>query len=67
MYILEHRHLAVQCPENWIPHGNNCYLFAYLAVPWITAFRNCQTVGSILADVESESEQAFLESRNDNL
>ncbi|XP_056005500.1 uncharacterized protein LOC130050218 isoform X5 [Ostrea edulis] len=57
----EHRHLAVECASDWTPYDKNCYRLYTSTKSWTEAFIACQSVGSILVDIESASEQTFLQ------
>ena len=49
-----------KCPYDWVEFAGNCYKYNIAHVNWIQAEMSCQSVGSNLASVHSEEENAFL-------
>ncbi|XP_065145801.1 ladderlectin-like isoform X2 [Paramisgurnus dabryanus] len=49
-----------KCPRGWKPFGVQCYKFYSHAVNWVTAEKNCQSVGANLASVHNTAENNFL-------
>ncbi|XP_077072807.1 ladderlectin-like [Siphateles boraxobius] len=50
----------VKCPYGWTNFGLRCYKYFSQSVTWITAEKNCQTLGANLASVHSKMENDFL-------
>ncbi|KAK7138320.1 hypothetical protein R3I94_013821 [Phoxinus phoxinus] len=50
----------VKCPRGWKSFGPRCYQYFSQSVRWITAERNCQTLGANLASVHDKPENDFL-------
>lgn len=52
--------LAEKCPYGWTNFGIRCYKYFSQSATWITAEKNCQTLGGNLASVHSKPENDFL-------
>ncbi|XP_056109135.1 ladderlectin-like isoform X1 [Rhinichthys klamathensis goyatoka] len=52
--------LSRRCPTTWIKLGLRCYKFISHPTNWITAERNCQSLGANLASVRNKLENKFL-------
>ncbi|XP_056109125.1 ladderlectin-like [Rhinichthys klamathensis goyatoka] len=52
--------LARRCPATWIKFRLRCYKFFSHPARWITAQRNCQSLGANLASVHKKRENDFL-------
>ncbi|XP_077057538.1 ladderlectin-like [Siphateles boraxobius] len=48
------------CPLEWTDFGLRCYKYFSQSVTWITAERNCQSLGGNLASVHDQPENDFL-------
>ncbi|XP_073724632.1 galactose-specific lectin nattectin-like [Misgurnus anguillicaudatus] len=51
---------AELCPRGWKRFGVQCYKYFSHAVTWVTAEKNCQSVGANLASVHNTAENNFL-------
>ncbi|XP_039519537.1 ladderlectin-like isoform X1 [Pimephales promelas] len=51
---------AGRCPAEWRTFGLGCYKYFSDASNWITAEKNCQSLGANLASVRNELENDFL-------
>ncbi|XP_039538835.1 C-type mannose receptor 2-like [Pimephales promelas] len=49
-----------RCPATWTQYGLRCYKFISHPTNWITAQRNCQSLGANLASVHNKLENKFL-------
>ncbi|XDV50455.1 hypothetical protein PO909_019511 [Leuciscus waleckii] len=49
-----------ECPYGWTNFGLRCYKYFSHSVNWITAEKNCQSLGANLASVHNERENEFL-------
>ncbi|XP_077083159.1 ladderlectin-like [Siphateles boraxobius] len=52
--------LARKCPATWMQYGLRCYKFISNPATWITAEKNCQSLGANLASVRNKLENNFL-------
>ncbi|XP_048015914.1 ladderlectin-like [Megalobrama amblycephala] len=52
--------LAKTCPVGWTNFGLRCYKYISQPANWITAERNCQSLGANLASVRNKMEKNFL-------
>ncbi|RXN28935.1 galactose-specific lectin nattectin-like protein [Labeo rohita] len=52
--------LSRKCPYGWINFGVRCFKFFSSTVHWVTAEKNCQSLGANLASIHSKIEQEFL-------
>ncbi|XDV24121.1 hypothetical protein PO909_028382, partial [Leuciscus waleckii] len=52
--------LDSRCPAGWIKFGLRCYKYFSHPTNWITAERNCQSLGANLASVRNTLENDFL-------
>ncbi|XP_077083163.1 ladderlectin-like [Siphateles boraxobius] len=52
--------LARRCPATWTKLGLRCYKYFSHPSNWITAERNCQSLGANLASVRNKLENDFL-------
>ncbi|XP_056109128.1 ladderlectin-like isoform X3 [Rhinichthys klamathensis goyatoka] len=52
--------LSRRCPATWIKLALRCYKFISDPSNWITAERNCQSLGANLASVRNNLENKFL-------
>ncbi|CAM4660620.1 unnamed protein product [Leuciscus chuanchicus] len=52
--------LTRRCPPGWIQFGLRCYKYFSQSTIWLTAERNCQSLGANLASVRNKLENDFL-------
>ncbi|KAK9962753.1 hypothetical protein ABG768_008105 [Culter alburnus] len=52
--------LVMKCPTGWSNFGLRCFKYFPQSVNWITAERNCQSLGANLASVHNKLENDFL-------
>ncbi|XP_039522302.1 ladderlectin-like isoform X2 [Pimephales promelas] len=52
--------LSRRCPATWTKYGLRCFKFFSHPTNWITAERNCQSIGANLASVSNKLENGFL-------
>ncbi|XP_048017264.1 ladderlectin-like [Megalobrama amblycephala] len=52
--------LVMKCPAGWSSFGLRCFKYFPQSVYWITAERNCQSLGAHLASVHNKPENDFL-------
>ncbi|XDV23696.1 hypothetical protein PO909_028161 [Leuciscus waleckii] len=52
--------LARKCPATWIKFRRRCYKYFSHPTKWITAEKNCQSLGANLASVRKKLENDFL-------
>ncbi|KAK9976951.1 hypothetical protein ABG768_018772 [Culter alburnus] len=52
--------LVMKCPAGWSNFGLRCFKFFPQSVNWITAERNCQSLGAHLASAHNKLENEFL-------
>ncbi|XP_077081591.1 ladderlectin-like isoform X1 [Siphateles boraxobius] len=52
--------LARKCPATWKQFGLRCYKYFSHSTNWITAEKNCQSLGANLASVRNKLENNFL-------
>ncbi|XP_051718654.1 galactose-specific lectin nattectin-like isoform X2 [Ctenopharyngodon idella] len=53
-------YLAKKCHVGWTSFGLRCYKYISQPANWITAERNCQSLGANLASVRNKLENNFL-------
>ncbi|XP_061183368.1 perlucin-like [Saccostrea echinata] len=54
--------IKADCPDNWIKHIGQCYLFVdHTTLDWNDTFNFCKNFDSELAEVETAIEENFLE------
>ncbi|XP_056106389.1 ladderlectin-like [Rhinichthys klamathensis goyatoka] len=49
-----------KCPREWKRFGHRCYKYFSQSVKWVSAERNCQSLGADLASVHDQPENDFL-------
>ncbi|XP_056303014.1 ladderlectin-like isoform X1 [Danio aesculapii] len=49
-----------RCPRDWRKSGSRCFKFFSRSVNWVTAERNCQSLGGNLASVHNQVENDLL-------
>ncbi|XP_067248798.1 ladderlectin-like [Chanodichthys erythropterus] len=52
--------LVIKCPAGWSSFGLRCFKYFSQSVNWITAERNCLSLGANLASVHNKPENEFL-------
>nr|AAI50375.1 Zgc:171670 protein [Danio rerio] len=50
----------LRCERGWSGSGSRCFRFFSRSVNWVTAERNCQSLGGNLASVHDQVENDFL-------
>uniref|UniRef100_A0A1A8LF77 C-type lectin domain-containing protein n=1 Tax=Nothobranchius pienaari TaxID=704102 RepID=A0A1A8LF77_9TELE len=53
-------HVWLKLDINWEKHGDKCYYFNYLYLPWKGSRRFCEALGADLVKIDSREEQEFL-------
>ncbi|KAL3864558.1 hypothetical protein ACJMK2_006230 [Sinanodonta woodiana] len=48
------------CPDGWIQHTDNCYLFSHDVETWPGAWSICRAVGGFLAEIHDAKENAYI-------
>ncbi|XP_056310819.1 ladderlectin-like [Danio aesculapii] len=52
--------LDEKCPCGWRNSGSRCFKFFSTSISWVTAEKNCQSLGANLASVHNKVENDFL-------
>ncbi|XP_073724602.1 galactose-specific lectin nattectin-like [Misgurnus anguillicaudatus] len=60
VFSVENAAAQGKCQNEWTPFGVQCYKFFPQSVDWVTAEKNCQSVGANLASVHNTVENNFL-------
>ncbi|XP_060072877.1 perlucin-like protein [Ylistrum balloti] len=50
------------CPEGWLYHDDNCYLFTTTKTTWQAARENCLSLNADLAEIINERDSYFVKS-----
>ncbi|XP_033758889.1 perlucin-like protein [Pecten maximus] len=54
--------ILLTCPEGWVYHDDNCYLFRRTKSTWQEAREFCQLKGAYLAEIRGNRENEFVKS-----